>query len=114
LTANTNYTGWISTLWRPGKRAPRKKHQDFTGWTVQGKAETSPLLTVSEKTGAGIKRIVPEEFWLDCEAKGGRIHARAWAGNKVMPQFQAWGLIVFFSFKRFHWDENRIYHVEIP
>ena len=31
-----------------------------------------------------------------------------------MPLFKAWGLIVFFSFKRFQWDENRIYHVEIP
>jgi hypothetical protein len=57
---------------------------------------------------------VPDEFGLACEAKGGRIHARAWAGNKIMPLFQAWGLIVFFSFKRFQWDENRIYHVEIP
>jgi len=64
--------------------------------------------------GTRIKRIAPDEFGLACEAKGGRIHAKAWAGNKVMPLFKAWGLIVFFSFKRFQRDKNRMYHVEIP
>jgi hypothetical protein len=71
-------------------------------------------LSVSGKIVTRIKRIVPEKFGLACEAKGGRIHARAWAGKKVMPLFKAWGLVVFFSFKRFQWDENRIHHVEIP
>jgi hypothetical protein len=65
--------------------------------------EAAPLLTVSGKIGTRIKRIVPDEFRLACEAKGGRIHARAWAGNKV-SLFKAWRLIVFFSFKRFQWD----------
>jgi len=93
---------------------PRKKRQDFTGRTVQGKAEASSLLTASGKIGAGIKRIMPDEFGVACEAKGGRIHAKAWAGKKVMPLFKAWGLIVFFSLKRFQGDKNRTYHVEIP
>jgi hypothetical protein len=60
-----------------------------------------------------MKRMVPDKFWFACEAKRGRIHARAWAGKKVMPLFNAWGFIVFFSFKRVQRDENRIYHVEI-
>jgi hypothetical protein len=51
---------------------------------------------------------LPDEFGFACEAKEGRIHARACAGKKVMPLVKAWGLIVFFSFKRFQWDENRI------
>jgi hypothetical protein len=76
--------------------------------------DTSSLLRVFGKIGAGIKRIVPDEFGLACEAKGGRIHANAWVGKKVMPILKAWRLIVFFSFKRFQWNENRMYHVDIP
>ena len=94
--------------------APGKKRQDFTDRSAQGKAKASFLPTVSGKIGTRIKRILPDEFRIAGEAKGGRIHAKTWAGKKVMPLIKAWGLIVFFSFKRFQWDENRIYHVEIP
>jgi hypothetical protein len=81
--------------------AQRKKRQNFTGRTVQGKVDASSMQYVSGKIGTGIKRILLDEFRFACEAKGGRIHAKAWAGKKVMPLIKAWGLIVFFSFKRF-------------
>jgi hypothetical protein len=79
-----------------------------------GKCRSIVPVSVPGKTGTRIKRILPDEYGIACEAKRGSIHANAWAGKKVKPLFQAWGLVVFFSFKRFQRDENRIYHVEIP